>query len=74
MAVKEINVVDSIMAYEAGELSPYEIVLFFGVLVKSGMAWSLQGCYGRAASALIEQGFLKLNGDVVTERLLEIVE
>lgn len=44
------------MAYEAGELDEDTIVAGFQHLIDSGLAWSLQGHYGRTASALIDAG------------------
>tara|TARA_X000001388_G_scaffold74110_1_gene66629 strand:- start:251 stop:430 length:180 start_codon:yes stop_codon:yes gene_type:complete len=49
-------------AYESGEMTEDEIVEFFQQLIDSGMAWTLQGHYGRTAAYLIEQGFCK-NGE-----------
>jgi hypothetical protein len=34
-----------------------EIIEFFQELINNGMAWTLQGHYGRTAQALIEQGY-----------------
>lgn len=45
-----------IMAYESGACSPEEIIEGFQKLIDSGLAWSLQGSYGRMAAALIESG------------------
>lgn len=50
--------VDKIIAYEAGELEQEEVVELFQGLVNTGLAWSLQGHYGRTAEALISQGFV----------------
>jgi hypothetical protein len=50
--------VDQIVAYEQGELDEDEIVELFAVLVETGMAWQLQGHYGRTAMALIEAGLI----------------
>ena len=52
-----MDIVDKIMDFENGSMSDEDIVAFFQELIDSGMAWSLQGSYGRMASALIEQGF-----------------
>lgn len=57
---------DRIIAYENGELSHDDmaeffqelVVEFFQELVNSGLAWKLQGHYGRMATALIEAGLV----------------
>ena len=48
--------VAKIMAYEAGEMAENEIVEFFQELVDTGLAWKLQGHYGRTAQRLIQAG------------------
>ena len=55
---KEIDVVSQIMAYESGELDQEQTIALFKHLVKTGLAWQLQGSYGRAAQALIEAGVI----------------
>lgn len=50
------KLVDKIMAYESGEMNDEDTVEFFQGLIDSGLAWQLQGHYGRTASALIEAG------------------
>lgn len=50
--------VDDLMAFENGQLSQDEIVALFQRLVDTGLAWQLQGAYGRAAMSLIEQGMV----------------
>lgn len=50
------DVVMDIMAYESGEMNEQEILDFFQYLVDTGLAWQLQGHYGRTATALIETG------------------
>lgn len=52
--------VESIMAYENGELDYEEVVNLFQWLVDSGLAWQLQGSYGRTAAALIEAGDVEM--------------
>lgn len=59
------NTVSLIIAYESGELGAEDILRLFGDLVASGLAWQLQGCYGRQAAAFIERGFLDRQGNVL---------
>jgi hypothetical protein len=58
MANAVADVVDQIIAYESGEMDEDEMIEFFQELVDSGMAWQLQGHYGRTAQALIEAGVI----------------
>lgn len=59
-AVEEPKPFDSlafIMAYEGGELEDDDQVIEgFQQMIDSGIVWSLQGSYGRAAASLIESG------------------
>ena len=48
--------VEDIMCFEDGAMDEEETIVFFQKLIDSGMAWRLQGSYGRAAMSLIEQG------------------
>ena len=52
--------IDKIIAYESGEMTQEEMVEFFQELIDSGMAWELQGSYGRMARALIEDGICRM--------------
>ena len=49
---------DKIIAYECGEMNETEMLELFTELVSNGMAWTLQGHYGRTASALIDAGYI----------------
>ena len=49
--------IDKIIAYEQGELSDEDTIDLFQSLINSGLAWSLQGHYGRTAKAMIEAGY-----------------
>lgn len=44
------------IAYENGELDEDSTVKLFQSLVDSGLAWQLQGHYGRTAADLIRAG------------------
>lgn len=56
-----------IFDYEAGDLSEQETVLLFADLIRSGLAWSLQGHYGRTAASLIENGVISPEGEVLLD-------
>ena len=47
---------DQIMQYENGEMEEDEIIEFYQKLIDNGMAWTLQGHYGRTAMDLIKAG------------------
>lgn len=50
--------INLIMAYEDGQLDEEEIIDLFQALVDSGLAWQLQGHYGRTATDLISAGLV----------------
>ena len=50
------DLVGQIMDYESGTMDQEEAVSFFQGLINTGMAWTLQGSYGRTARDLIEAG------------------
>jgi hypothetical protein len=61
----KLDIVTQIMAWEGGEMSDDATIDFFAELVANGMAWTLQGCYGRTAVALIDAGYISRQGKVL---------
>ncbi len=57
-----MSLVDNIIRYENNEMTEEETIEFFQGLVNTGLAWSLQGHYGRVATHLIEEGLIALGG------------
>jgi len=66
-----MDYIDKIIAYESGMLDGAGMVYLFAELIKNGMAWSLQGHYGRVASRLIDTGILTKDGDIDEMRAIE---
>jgi len=66
--------IDQIIAFEQGELDDISTINMFAKLIKTGMAWQLQGFYGRTANALIENNIINQQGEINHEALQEISE
>jgi hypothetical protein len=58
MEDKKVSVA-KIMQYENDELNDEETIELFQELINTGLAWQLQGHYGRFAVELLEEGFCK---------------
>jgi hypothetical protein len=56
-ALKTMVYPQDLFDYEAGLLDLDEMVAMFQGLIDNGMAWRLQGHYGRTAQRLIEDGY-----------------
>lgn len=50
------DVVDDIIKFEDGNMTDDEVVDFIQNLIDTGLAWQLQGSYGRLADHLISEG------------------
>ena len=51
--------INTLMDYETGEIDDDRTIELFQYLVDTGMAWRLQGHYGRTAEALIDAGYVQ---------------
>ena len=56
---RPFDLMGHIISYESGELSSDGLLALFSHLVKTVLAWSLQGAYGRTAAGLIEAGLIE---------------
>lgn len=52
------DLLEKLMRFEEGDMDEAETIDFFQDLVNTGMAWRLQGYYGRMAAHLIDQGLV----------------
>jgi len=69
------NLVNYIIAYEDGTISRNDYLRLFAFLIRTGMAWSLQGSiYGRPAHDLIESGVISKKGRINRKKLDELDE
>ena len=65
--MKHNDLISSIIRYEDGNMSENDTIALFGELVANGMAWTLQGSYGRMAESLIRNGYLNRKGEILKE-------
>jgi len=70
--MKKKDIIDYIMDYEMGVMSDLDTLKMFSELIKNGMAWNLQGHYGRTAKHLIDNEYLLANGDFNEGKLEDI--
>ena len=62
--MKMTDIIDRIMSYEMGFMDDAETLKLFSELISNKMVWSMQGHYGRTASALIESGWIDSDGSI----------
>jgi hypothetical protein len=55
--MKELT--QQLIEYEQGEMSESDTINLFQQLVDCGLAWNLQGHYGRRAYAMLQEGYIK---------------
>lgn len=55
------NIMNQLIQYEQNRLTIEETKQLFQKLVDTGLAWKLQGHYGRRAEAMLEEGMICLD-------------
>lgn len=56
-----MNFASRLHDYENGDMDDDDMLILFQDLVDTGLAWQLQGSYGRTAQALIDNGIILPN-------------
>jgi len=72
--VELMGLYQRVLEYETEEHSLEWLVQFFADLIATGLAWQLQGHYGREAKAYIDNGLISAQGDVDWEVYEEYFE
>ena len=65
IGTKEFDLLGYIMDYESGNMGDERVLELFSHLIKTGQAWTLQGCYGRTAKQLIDDGYISKDGEIL---------
>lgn len=55
---KRLDLVEMMGRWEQGGLETWEEIELFQQLVDTGLAWTLQGAYGRQAQRMIDEGWI----------------
>lgn len=59
------DIVADIMEFEDGQMSAFQQIEFFAGLIRGGVVNHLQGSYGSNAAALINDGLISPDGEVL---------
>lgn len=70
---KEYDLTGNIIKFECEDMNLSETLTLFSHLIKSGLAWQLQGFYGRTAMSFINEGLLNRQGDL-TDHGAEVLQ
>jgi hypothetical protein len=61
------SLINEMMLFEDGQLSEIDTIKLFSELVQTGIAWRLQGFYGRNAVCLIENEIIDKKGNILVD-------
>jgi len=74
MIVDRLDILSMMMDWEEGTLMWRRTLVLFSTLIRTGLIWQLQGCYGRMAHNLLEAGVIKGDGEIDWERAEDYFE
>lgn len=61
------NFTAAMIAEGVQEASDYEVVQAWAHLIKTGLAWTLQGWFGRTAQSFIDAGYITQSGEITKQ-------
>lgn len=62
--IEMMSLMQRVLEYESEAQSLEWVLKLFADLIATGLAWQLQGHYGREARAYIENGLISPQGDI----------
>lgn len=62
--IEMMNLMERVVQYETEPQDLDWVIQFFADLIATGLAWQLQGHYGREAKAIIDEGIINTKGEI----------
>ena len=62
--IEMMNLYERVVEYETEDHSIEWVLQLYADLIATGLAWHLQGRYGREAKAMIDEGLITVQGDI----------
>lgn len=62
--IEMMNLYERVVEYETEDHSLEWVLQLYADLIATGLAWHLQGRYGREAKAMIDEGLITVQGDI----------
>lgn len=64
-----MNITAQLIEYETGEMNEVDVVNLFAHLIRTKVAWQLQGHYGRTANSFIQDGLIDEFGNLTSKTI-----
>ena len=64
-----MNIGAQLIEYETGEMNEVDVVNLFAHLIRTKVAWQLQGHYGRTAKSFIQDGLIDEFGNLTSKTI-----